>query len=744
MKKKKIIFFCFFVLQQNITLAQKYILKSQNIHQEDSDEEDFFFEDDSLLHFDLVFDKIKIIRNKIYNYGTFLKKHDFYKTNIILLSKYYLKKIKECSNDDKKKKIIKKYYQKLNRIKKNKNYKNLLQYIGVEQEFFDIDKDQLDFKKKLKANGYFDATVDVKTNIEGNFISVDYIIKKNKKYTIRSYTVDDSIDFFPKIDHSFFKIGDGFCEKNFILERNLIYESLKNSGCVFFKNQYINFFLTKDTKEKALDVNLKFLVEDEKSLKPFKFDTIKVKIEDKKSDRAKIYNLENISFVNTKNFRRNIIYKKIPFKTGQLYTLQQEEILYKKILQTEIFKNAYVTYKLDDQQKLATTIHLSPNKKIKNFTDIGLSKKLQHSYEIINPYVTQTLSVKNFFKLLETTNFSLSFLENIGWDRGLIFSPELRPEFSISFPYLFPWMIFYKKENENIDTSTEISIKGKNIFKERTFITYFIEKEEVLLNSLKTSLAYSVNYKNQFLNFAITPVEIFSHKSAKRKFIEKFFLTKLKLLYNIEFDQDDGYEKNSSFINNVFEFGLYKKKIDNNFFRNQYIKNVFSVKKTFPIKDDWRWVSRIVLGTIFIFKNLQDHKHQGIPNKIFFGVGGRATVRGFDFDTLGPGKRKFYTAKKEGEIMFVLNNEVRKNLSKIIELAAFIDLGNTWKVNSQHEIEKFGSTFFKEFAISYGIGLRLNFKLIVASFDLEFPMYHPATGFLSDKFCFHFGLNYPF
>lgn len=94
--------------------------------------------------------------------------------------------------------------------------------------------------------------------------------------------------------------------------------------------------------------------------------------------------------------------------------------------------------------------------------------------------------------------------------------------------------------------------------------------------------------------------------------------------------------------------------------------------------------------------------------------------------------------------MFVLNNEVRKNLSKIIELAAFIDLGNTWKVNSQHEIEKFGSTFFKDFAVSYGIGLRLNFKLIVASFDLGFPMYHPATGFLSDKFCFHFGLNYPF
>lgn len=152
-----------------------------------------------------------------------------------------------------------------------------------------------------------------------------------------------------------------------------------------------------------------------------------------------------------------------------------------------------------------------------------MSKKLQHSYEIINPYVTQTLSVKNFFKLLETTNFSLSFLGNIGWDRGLIFSPELRPELSISFPYLFPWMIFYKKEIENIDTSTEISIKGKNIFKERAFITYFIEKEEVLLNSLKTNLSYRVNYKNQFLNFSITPFEIFSHKNAKLKFIEKFF-----------------------------------------------------------------------------------------------------------------------------------------------------------------------------------------------------------------------------
>ena len=101
--------------------------------------------------------------------------------------------------------------------------------------------------------------------------------------------------------------------------------------------------------------------------------------------------------------------------------------------------------------------------------------------------------------------------------------------------------------------------------------------------------------------------------------------------------------------------------------------------------------------------------------------------------------------------------EYRRKLSKLFELASFIDAGNIWTIKP-YERQPMGdfrwNRFYKEIAMSYGIGLRVNLNFLLLRADFGMKAYNPAlpsgqkwTIFkpeLRRDFAWHFAIGYPF
>jgi outer membrane protein assembly factor BamA len=143
--------------------------------------------------------------------------------------------------------------------------------------------------------------------------------------------------------------------------------------------------------------------------------------------------------------------------------------------------------------------------------------------------------------------------------------------------------------------------------------------------------------------------------------------------------------------------------------------------------------------------------------------GGANSVRGWSVRELGPGSYK----GKDGRIDFInqtgdmkldLYAEYRPYLFWKFNGAAFIDAGNIWTLRDYPE-QPGGqfkwNKFYKQIAVAYGLGLRLNFGYFILRFDMgmkainpaysdsheHYAIFHPD---FSRDFTFHFAVGMPF
>ena len=73
--------------------------------------------------------------------------------------------------------------------------------------------------------------------------------------------------------------------------------------------------------------------------------------------------------------------------------------------------------------------------------------------------------------------------------------------------------------------------------------------------------------------------------------------------------------------------------------------------------------------------------------------------------------------------------EYRAKLFWVFEGAFFIDAGNIWTIKdyeNQYGGQFKFDTFYKQIALAYGIGLRLDFNYFLLRFDLGFKAHNPA------------------
>ena len=150
-----------------------------------------------------------------------------------------------------------------------------------------------------------------------------------------------------------------------------------------------------------------------------------------------------------------------------------------------------------------------------------------------------------------------------------------------------------------------------------------------------------------------------------------------------------------------------------------------------------------------------------LPFEKRFYAGGANSVRGWGVRTLGPGS---YFATNSvnsfiyqcGDIRLDLNLEYRAKLFWVLELGAFIDAGNIWTIREYEDqpggVFKFNK-FYEQIALSYGLGIRMDFTYFLLRLDVGMKAHNPASGqerwpLLHPDWgrdsAFHFSVGYPF
>ena len=200
----------------------------------------------------------------------------------------------------------------------------------------------------------------------------------------------------------------------------------------------------------------------------------------------------------------------------------------------------------------------------------------------------------------------------------------------------------------------------------------------------------------------------------------------------------------------------------------QYAKVDLDLSHTFRLDRDNQLVLHLGFGIAYPYGN-----STVLPFEKRYFSGGANSVRGWTVRTLGPGRYK----ERDGRINFInqtgdmkldLNAELRSRLFWKFSGAAFIDAGNIWTLRS-YESQPGGqfrpSEFLDQLAVSYGVGMRLNFDYFILRFDLgmkavnpayesemvdgqwsmvreeHFPIIHPR---FSRDYAFHFAVGMPF
>ena len=190
----------------------------------------------------------------------------------------------------------------------------------------------------------------------------------------------------------------------------------------------------------------------------------------------------------------------------------------------------------------------------------------------------------------------------------------------------------------------------------------------------------------------------------------------------------------------------------------QYLRGIFDYTRNFVFDYHNQLVFHFGFGIAYPYGNSTI-----LPFEKRFFSGGANSVRGWSVRSLGPGKfigrdGRIDFINQTGDMKLDLNLEYRASLFWKFGGALFVDAGNIWTLRD-YEDQPGGqfkiSEFWQQIAVSYGLGLRLNFDYFVVRFDMgmkavnpayedekdHFPILHPR---LSRDFAFHFAVGLPF
>ncbi len=189
----------------------------------------------------------------------------------------------------------------------------------------------------------------------------------------------------------------------------------------------------------------------------------------------------------------------------------------------------------------------------------------------------------------------------------------------------------------------------------------------------------------------------------------------------------------------------------------EYVKGDLDFAPMYRLDDRRTVAAHLAVGVAYPYGNSTILPFE----KRYFG-GGANSVRGWSTRTLGPGSYNNDSTlsdfgRRVGDVKLDFSMEYRRKLTRLVELAGFVDAGNIWTIRNY--LEQPGglfewNDFYRELAVAYGLGIRFDLNFLLIRVDGGMKAHNPAlpegsrwTIFkpqFNRDFAFHFAIGYPF
>jgi outer membrane protein assembly factor BamA len=644
-------------------------------------------------------------------------------------------------------------------------------------------KTQNDILSAVQNLGFLNASVDLIQQQKGHNTRLIYYITPGTRYTVRNLEKqiqDTAIDSLLSTtdNESYLSEGMDFDLNVLQSERSRINSLLQNRGYYRFNNEYIHYEADTTVGNQQVDLLMQ--------LRPYRVvnnDTIP----------HNVFRIGEVSFPVDENagtrlkIRHKVLYGANELKTGDLYSEDKVQKTYSRLMRLGSVMGANIRFEPDkeDSTLLHTNIVLAPGKPnsvnlelegTNSAGDFGaavstsyqnrnlfhggelFSITLRGAYEAIkglNGYSDQDYIEYSVETGITFPDFKFPFvsskfrrLAQATSEVSLMFDSQDRPEFHrrvVTGTWRYRWNQLSRKRQHKVDLLDLNYVFMPWI--SDTFRKLYLEDPE----SRNAILKY--NYENLFImkwgyNFTYSSRPL---SGAANNYGTDAYIIRL------------GAESSGNLLYGLSHLFAARPNAENqytlfNIAYAQYVKGDFDFSKSFRLDDKNSLALHFGLGVAYPYGNSTI-----LPYEKRYFSGGANSVRGWSVRGLGPGSfngsdGRIDFINQTGDLKLDLNAEYRTHLFWKIHGAAFIDAGNIWTLREyaeqpggQFKID----SFWRQIAVAYGLGLRLNFDYFILRLDggmkavhpafkdakRHFPIIHPK---FNRDFSLHFAVGLPF
>ena len=626
-------------------------------------------------------------------------------------------------------------------------------------------------QSQLQNMGYLRASVDVYNKIKGKKLVTTYLLHPRMPYFINKvdYEIRDSaiavVLNLADSTHRGLKSGMMFNVANLDNERSRISRYLTNRGYYRFNKDFISY--RADSVPGSHLINLTLVLD-------------KYRSADETNLPHQVYTIGDINFVSGNPndsvipLRQSVLRSNSFLESGALYASDNLQGTYNHFARLGAVRYTNIAFRERDfEPVLDCDIQVSTNKP----STISFQPEGTNTAGDLGAAVSVTYQNRNIFHGSENLSIvlrgayeAIRGLEGYKNTNFMEYSAEAR----LSFPrFIAPLLSpsFRRRVNSSSEVSLLYDLQNRPEFMRRVFSVAWRYKwnernhhdryQVDLLDLNYISMPWiSDTFKKEYLD------NTNSRNSILRYNYENLFIMKLGFGYvynNGIYAIKANVETAGNLLNLASHAFNFHKNGDGQYtFLDiayaQYVRGMFDYTRKFVFDYSNQLVFHFGFGIAYPYGNSTI-----LPFEKRFFSGGANSVRGWSVRSLGPGKfigtdGRIDFINQTGDMKLDLNLEYRANLFWKFGGALFIDAGNIWTLR-EYEDQPGGqfkmSEFWQQLAVSYGLGIRLNFDFFVVRFDMgmkavnpayenekdHFPIVHPR---LSRDFAFHFAVGLPF